>query len=107
MATGGLSNGSRSVPIPVPGPVACGGDFGDITSGDPATDLGLGWMLFPSAERETFLALATPDPATRAPGRGWALGPGLAILASSADNARMAKIGRTTIDRVLGNAAGP
>ena len=29
-------------------------DFGDITSGDPATDLALAWMMFDAAERDVF-----------------------------------------------------
>ena len=29
-------------------------DFGDLTAGDPATDLSAFWMLLPSSERQTF-----------------------------------------------------
>ncbi len=62
-------------------------DFGDITAGDPATDLSVAWMLFPSEVRPTFrTAAGEPDDATWARARGWALSLGLAYLASSADN---------------------
>jgi len=81
-------------------------DFGDVTSGDPATDLAIAWMLLPSSTRLSFREAAA-DPAqpidddtwTRA--RGWALAFGLIFLASSRHNPTMAALGRTTIDAVL------
>ena len=41
-------------------------DFGDLTSGDPAVDLAVAWMLFDEADREVFRAArrAGRDPST-------------------------------------------
>jgi hypothetical protein len=69
-------------------------DFGDITAGDPATDLAVAWMLFPPEVRPMFRSAAggaDDDTWTRA--RGWALSLGLAYLANSADNPMLARIG--------------
>jgi aminoglycoside phosphotransferase (APT) family kinase protein len=92
-------------------------DFGDLTSGDPATDLAVAWMLLPPPMRLKFReAAAGPaqpiddDTWTRA--RGWALAFGVIFLASARDrlvhsgvpgpaSQMMAAIGRTTIDAVL------
>src|SRR6202044_3006572 len=71
-------------------------DFGDITSGDPATDLAVAWMLLPLEHHATFRAAyqsarsGSLDPAawtalwTRA--RGWALSLAVVFLAHSDDN---------------------
>lgn len=71
-------------------------DFGDITSGDPATDLSVAWMLFPDpAHRDVFWdAYGKTDDATKARARGWALSFSLVYLTHSADNPLMAEIGR-------------
>ena len=83
-------------------------DFGDITAGDPATDLSVAWMLLPAdcrgAFRDAYRAASGhadgDDLWARA--RGWALALSLACLANSADNPLIAAIGRHTIDAVLG-----
>ncbi len=80
-------------------------DFGDITAGDPATDLLVAWALFDSAEREIFREAAdTPtrpiDDAMWERGRGWGASHGLAIVSSSADNAFMRAIARRTLEAV-------
>lgn len=74
-------------------------DFGDITDGDPATDLAIGFSLFEGAHRERFRAAA--DSVTRpiddqmwCRAEGWALSVGLAIIANSADNPVMYDMGR-------------
>ncbi len=82
-------------------------DFGDITSGDPATDLSVAWMLLPAechdAFRKAYQAAgdhaAGDDIWVRA--RGWAVALSLAFLAHSADNPQMADIGHRTITAVL------
>ena len=89
-------------------------DFGDITSGDPATDLAVAWMLLPLEHHAAFRAAyrsARPgragslDPAawtalwTRA--RGWALSLAIVLLAWSADNPRLHAVGRRTLAAVL------
>ena len=77
-------------------------DFGDITAGDPATDLSLAWMLFEAREREAFrAAAAVTDDDTWARARGWAITLGIAYIASSADNPLIARIGHLTLERVL------
>lgn len=77
-------------------------DFGDLTGGDPATDISIAWMLLPPEARPAFrAALGGVDDVTwrRAAGNG--LAHALACLASSADNAPMAAVGRRTLDALL------
>ena len=82
-------------------------DFGDITSGDPAADLSLAWMLLPAECHDGFRAAyeeaghgRVGDPLwLRA--RGWALGLALVFLAYSADNPQLSQIGSRTLDAVL------
>ena len=76
-------------------------DFGDITAGDPATDLAIAWMLFPPAARAVFRTALDADDATWARGQGWALALGVAYVANSADDAYLAREGRAVIDAVL------
>lgn len=72
-------------------------DWGDISAGDPAVDLAVGWMLLPSDARAVLESAsgATVDTWERA--RGWALSLGLAMLMTSVDNPQMAEIGSRTI----------
>lgn len=80
-------------------------DFGDITSGDPATDLSVAWMLLPPEHRAAFRRAAGPvDDDTWVRARGAALAHALACLAHSADNPMMAAVGRRTLDAVLADA---
>lgn len=77
-------------------------DFGDLASGDPATDLAIAWMLFASDEREKLRhAYGEVEDATWERARGWALSLAMAFLANSADNAEMESIGRVTLERLL------
>jgi len=77
-------------------------DFGDITAGDPATDLAVAWMLLPTRQRTQFRRMyGRADDGTWARARGWALAPALVFLTHSADNPLMAGIGRRTLDAVL------
>lgn len=75
-------------------------DFGDITAGDPATDLAVVWSLLSSAQ-QPFWFIYGGDEALRIRARGWAIHLGLAYLANSADNPVMEGIGRVTIDAVI------
>lgn len=82
-------------------------DFGDITSGDPATDLSIAWMLLPAEQHGAFLDAYTAgggpaDEGAWARARGWALALALVHLAFSADNPLLAGIGQRTIAAVLG-----
>lgn len=77
-------------------------DFGDLTGGDPATDLAAGWMLFGPHGRAVFRAhLTGVDAATWQRARAWALIMGSAIATSSGDNPRMAAIGAHALEQVL------
>jgi aminoglycoside phosphotransferase (APT) family kinase protein len=76
-------------------------DFGDLTSGDPATDLAVFWML-PMPIRPSIDAWPGTDvDALRLRARGWALALGLAYLAHSRDDGAMAALGRRTVDAAL------
>jgi len=82
-------------------------DFGDVTSGDPAVDLAVAWMMgWPSPARGAFrmiLDARSPwmDEATWTRARGWALALGVAYLAHSLDNPIMSTSGERTIAAVL------
>lgn len=80
-------------------------DFGDLTGGDPATDLSVAWSLFhddPSAQ-VVFRSAAgyAEDEDTWRRARGWALSLALAYLANSADHPLIAAIGRRMLDAAL------
>lgn len=76
-------------------------DFGDITSGDPATDLAVTWMLLPAPQREEFRrAYARADDTTWNRARGWAPALAMVFLTHSADDPLMAKIGRRTLTAI-------
>ena len=84
------------------GDVAAVIDFGDITSGDPATDLSAGWMFFgPEARRIFRNAYGNDDADLWARARGNALAHSLAVLTSSGDSPRMQAIGERTLTAVL------
>jgi aminoglycoside phosphotransferase (APT) family kinase protein len=77
-------------------------DFGDLTAGDPATDLSVAWMLFGAADRTVFRdAAAATDDATWDRARGNALAHGVAVLDGSSDQPVMADLGLRTIESVL------
>jgi aminoglycoside phosphotransferase (APT) family kinase protein len=80
-------------------------DFGDVTAGDPATDLAAGWLVFDADAREAFRAELVRrdafDEATWARARGWALNMGTALAFASADNPAMASIAEHAMAEVL------
>ena len=77
-------------------------DFGDITSGDPSTDLAVAWMIFPAGVRSVFVeSYGGVDEASWERAAGWALSLATGYLSGSADNPAMGEIGMSTIDRVL------
>lgn len=75
-------------------------DFGDLTGGDPASDLAVAWMLFPPGPRHRFRAALGPtvDDHTWARARGWALALGVAL--GNGDD-RVRAIGLRTIVAAL------
>jgi aminoglycoside phosphotransferase (APT) family kinase protein len=83
-------------------------DFGDLTSGDPATDLSVAWMLLPTECHDVFqnayraAGQYAADGSIWARARGWALALSLVFLAHSADNPQLADIGHRTISAILG-----
>jgi aminoglycoside phosphotransferase (APT) family kinase protein len=84
-------------------------DFGDLTAGDPATDLAVAWMLCPAAARPTLRAAARNadsaiDEDTWLRARAWAVALGVAYLAHSRGDARLEALGVATIDAVLSDA---
>jgi aminoglycoside phosphotransferase (APT) family kinase protein len=87
-------------------------DFGDITAGDPATDLSVAWMLLPLDCHDRFwcayqAAGGLADDALRARARGWALNFALVFLAHSEDNPVLLEVGRRTLGTVLEDQRGP
>lgn len=80
-------------------------DFGDLTSGDPATDLAAAWMVFDRGGRKTFMDTINrelgPDAATWRRARGWALCMASAMAATSDDNPGFRSMGFGILDEVL------
>lgn len=83
-------------------------DFGDLTAGDPATDLALAWLAFDSAARDRLRAAYAHervlDDNTWTRARGWALCLGVALVANSDDEPVLAAVGRHALDEVLSEA---
>jgi aminoglycoside phosphotransferase (APT) family kinase protein len=90
-------------------------DFGDITAGDPASDLSVAWMLLPrgcharfwSAYQAAGGAGGRVDDALRARARGWALNLAIVFLAHSEDNPVLREVGRRTLSTALEDQRGP
>lgn len=81
-------------------------DFGDITSGDPATDLAIAWMLFDDEGRYFFRSECkidgrSVDIHTWKRARGWALSIAIMMLSYSDDNPTLRRIGMATLNQVL------
>lgn len=76
-------------------------DFGDLCSGDPATDLAAGWLFFDAAGRSAFRSeverLRPTDEATWDRARGWAVSIGSAVAASSDDAPDLHTLGREAL----------
>ena len=79
-------------------------DFGDLTAGDPATDLAAAWLVFDAEGRETFRRelrrRGAFDPHTWARARGWALNLGTALLSAGV----LAPVGAHALTGVLQGA---
>ncbi|MFI2751936.1 aminoglycoside phosphotransferase family protein [Cellulomonas sp. P22] len=80
-------------------------DFGDLTAGDPATDLATAWMTFDAAGRQVFRdrtdAWGGTDEALWRRARAWALVMGTAMVAHSDDDPDLARMGAHALDQVL------
>lgn len=83
-------------------------DFGDITAGDPATDLAAAWLVFDGVGRRDFIAAVESrtdvTPETWQRGRGWALAMATALLATSDDNRLLRGVGERTLAEVLSDS---
>jgi aminoglycoside phosphotransferase (APT) family kinase protein len=80
-------------------------DFGDLTAGDPATDLAVAWMLLGPEDRSALRTRLGTDEATWGRARGWALVHAVAVLAHSADDPAMAAMARRTLAAVLADTS--
>jgi aminoglycoside phosphotransferase (APT) family kinase protein len=79
-------------------------DWGDLASGDRATDLAALWLLLPQLDsrRRAVAASGSVSDATWSRARGWALLLAVILLSSGlVDDARMAVIGQRAIQRLL------
>jgi len=76
-------------------------DFGDLTAGDPATDLAVAWMCLAPGERASLRGRLGVEAATWGRARGWALAHAVAVLAHSADDPAMASMARRTLAAAL------
>lgn len=77
-------------------------DWGDLTAGDPASDLASTWLLFEdAAAREALLEAYAPEDTLLARARGWAVALGATLLDSGlANSPRHAAIGAATLRRL-------
>ena len=81
-------------------------DFTDLTSGDPATDLSIAWMI-PGADPEAvFAAYGRRDHSLISRARGWALALGVTYIDHGRDNATMTQVGRDTVRSLLDEPQG-
>lgn len=80
-------------------------DFGDLTAGDPATDLAVAWLMFDEAGRAAFRAevdrLTGTEVDTWRRAHGWALNLATMLVEHSSDNPRMAAIGAHGLDQIV------
>lgn len=82
-------------------------DFGDLTAGDPATDLAAAWLVFDAAGRNAFRAALGPqydaDPYIWQRARGWAVCLATVLLANSDDAPDLNLLGSETLMEILTN----
>jgi len=82
-------------------------DWGDMTAGDPATDLASFWMLFSDPQaRQAGLALYAPHPALLARARGWAVFFGALLLdIGLGGDPAFEQVGRFTLQNLAGESS--
>ncbi len=80
-------------------------DWGDVTAGDPASDLATIWMTFDAPTRETFIerysAATGVSDATWTRAKAWALRLAALFASSDARLPNLAHIGEETLERLL------
>lgn len=81
-------------------------DFGDVTSGDPASDLSTAWLTFDAAGRAAFRARVTTtsgwDDALWLRAEAWAIAMAAVMLAHPDDHPLLAEVGRHAVAQILG-----
>ncbi len=80
-------------------------DFGDLTSGDPATDLATAWLTFDGRGRRSFRAEVErrrpTDAATWDRARGWALVIGSAVVDMTDPASSFGRFGAEVLEQIL------
>lgn len=76
-------------------------DFGDLTSGDPASDLAARWMVVPPEARHAFVAEFDIDDATWRRAEGWALALAVGYQAGSPDGSPLIELGRRRLVELM------
>jgi aminoglycoside phosphotransferase (APT) family kinase protein len=76
-------------------------DFGDVTSGDPASDLSTAWLTFDAEGRAAFRARLAYDDATWRRAQAWALHMAVTLQMHPVDHPLLAQIGRHGIAQAL------
>jgi len=81
-------------------------DFGDVTAGDPAYDLGVAWLAFDAPARGRFIAATDRryDTATWRRAHAWAAAVVLMFLVHSDDNPDYFALGKDALTQVLAGA---
>jgi len=77
-------------------------DFGDVTSGDPAYDLAIGWLAFDARGRASFRAATGDryDEETWIRAQAWAAAVALILLTQSDDRPELRRVGATTAEEL-------
>ncbi|MFJ6654337.1 phosphotransferase [Microbacterium sp. NPDC091313] len=81
-------------------------DFGDVTAGDPAYDLAIGWLAFDRAGRERFVAATDDayDAATWTRAAGWAASMALLLLSHADEHPSFATAGAEALVELADDA---
>lgn len=76
-------------------------DFGDVTGGDPATDLATAWLTFGPAARARFRSALGHGDAEWARARGWALVMATAMVTVAGAGSIIERIGTAALEQLL------
>ena len=76
-------------------------DFGDLTAGDPATDLAAAWLVFDAPARAAFRAGLAYEEDTWQRGRGWALTIAAAVAADPTGTPQMHAVAAHALREVV------
>jgi len=76
-------------------------DFGDVTSGDPASDLSTAWLTFDADGRAAFRDRLGPDEHTWRRAQAWALHMAVVLQMHPVDHPTLAEIGRHGLAQAL------